>query len=419
MGEATEKARRARQASSKLGLASIEERNGALRCMAEALREHVGEIVAANGRDMDAAREKGTSDSLLDRLMLDDSRVNDMADALIDLTNLPDPLGQVQVDRTLYNDLNLRRVSVPLGVVAVVYEARPNVTADAAGICLKSGNAVVLRGGSLAAHSNVVIANILHDAAMQAGLPEGCIQCIESTDRAQTDELMSLHGIVDVLVPRGGAGLINHCVEHSKVPVIETGTGNCHVYVHASANVKKAHAIAMNAKCRRYGVCNAAETLLVDKAIVQAFLPGILANLHEKGVRLHLDEQAGEIAANSELVFEPATEHDWETEYLGPEIAVRVVSGVDEAIEHVNRYSTRHSEAIVAEDKDAAAQFSARVDAAVVYVNASTAFTDGGQFGLGAEIGISTQKLHVRGPFALEALTSYKYVVTGDGQVRS
>lgn len=419
MGEATEKAKAARLASASLGLASLELRNAALEAMACALRDHCAEIVSANQEDMEAAKERGTSESLLDRLMLDEGRVHDMASALDDLTGLPDPLGQVQLERTLYNDLHLQRISVPLGVVAVVYEARPNVTADAAGICLKSGNAVVLRGGSLAAHSNVTVARVLHEAAVAAGLPEGCIQCIQSTDRAQTDELMSLHGVVDVLVPRGGAGLINHCVEHSKVPVIETGTGNCHVYVHASADVEKAHDIVMNAKCRRYGVCNAAETLLVDKDIAEAFLPPILSDLSKKGVTLHLDAASGAFAARADLPFVPATESDWATEYLAPEIAVRVVEGVDEAIDHVNRYSTRHSEAIVAQDDAAARAFTSRVDAAVVYVNASTAFTDGGQFGLGAEIGISTQKLHVRGPFALEALTSYKYIVTGDGQVRA
>ena len=419
MGEATEKAKTARAASAGVGLASEDVRNAALIEMAKALRENAALVVGENARDMEAARAKGAKESLLDRLMLDEGRVNDIADALEDLVKLPDPLGQVQVERELYNGLQLRRVSVPLGVVAVVYEARPNVTADAAGIALKAGNAVVLRGGSLAEHSNKVIADVLHAAAVRAGLPEGCVQCIESTDRAQTDELMSLHGVVDVLVPRGGAGLISHCVETSKVPVIETGTGNCHVYVHASADLDKAHDIVMNAKCRRYGVCNAAETLLVDETVADAFLPRVLASLAEKGVLLHLDERAGAVAAASGLSFELATEEDWETEYLAPEIAVRCVAGVDDAIGHVNRYTTHHSEAIVASDQAAVAAFEQRVDAAVVYANASTAFTDGGQFGLGAEIGISTQKLHVRGPLALEALTSYKYIVEGDGQVRA
>lgn len=430
MSEAADKARAAKAASVEMALASEDVRNEALAAMAETLRANAVAIVHENERDMEIARKRGTGDSMLDRLMLDEGRVNDMADALEDLVKLPDPLGQVQVERALYNGLRLRRVSVPLGVVAVVYEARPNVTADATGIALKSGNAVVLRGGSLAANSNKAIADALHGAAVSAGLPQGCIQCIEATDRAETDELMSLHGVVDVLVPRGGAGLIAHCVEHSKVPVIETGTGNCHVYVHESADLAKAHDIVMNAKCRRYGVCNAAETLLVDEGVAEAFLPQMLESLAAEGVTLHCDDLAfecalrktdanGRVEARERMKLERATEDDWATEYLAPELAVRCVAGLDDAIDHVNRYSTKHSEAIVAEDPVAVAAFERRVDAAVVYANASTAFTDGGQFGLGAEIGISTQKLHVRGPFALEALTSYKYIVEGEGQVRA
>ena len=422
--EVLEIAQAARDAAGELGCKSAAERDEALRAMAAALRAHVAEIVEANGRDMDAAREAGTKESLLDRLMLDEGRVEAMAAALEDLVALPDPLGEVQEERELYNGIELTRVSVPLGVVAVVYEARPNVTADAAGICLKAGNACVLRGGSMAAASNAAISRVLHDAAASAGMPRGCIGSIASTDRAATDELMQLHGTVDVLIPRGGAGLIRHCVECSKVPVIETGTGNCHVYVHESADLAKATAIVENAKCRRYGVCNAAETLLVDRAIAEEFLPGAMALLASHGVVLHCDEASFAIAeklaaAGEELAFDRADEGDWATEYLAPEIAVKCVEGVDEAIAHVNRYGTHHSEAIVAEDGAACERFLARVDAAAVYANASTAFTDGGQFGMGAEIGISTQKLHARGPFALRALTSYKYVLRGDGQVRA
>ena len=422
--EVLEIAQAARGASGALGCKSAAERDEALRAMAAALRAHVAEIVEANGRDMDAAREAGTKESLLDRLMLDEGRVEAMAAALEDLVALPDPLGEVQEERVLYNGIELTRVSVPLGVVAVVYEARPNVTADAAGICLKAGNACVLRGGSMAAASNAAISRVLHDAAVSAGMPRGCIGSIASTDRAATDELMQLHGTVDVLIPRGGAGLIRHCVECSKVPVIETGTGNCHVYVHGSADLAKATAIVENAKCRRYGVCNAAETLLVDRAIAEEFLPGAMELLASHGVALHCDDASFAIAekltaAGGELVFDRADEGDWATEYLAPEIAVKCVEGVDEAIAHVNRYGTHHSEAIVAEDGAACERFLARVDAAAVYANASTAFTDGGQFGMGAEIGISTQKLHARGPFALRALTSYKYVLRGDGQVRA
>ena len=422
--EVLEVAQAARAASGELGLKSLAERDGALRAMAAALRAHAGEIVAANARDMEAAREAGTKESLLDRLMLDEGRVEAMAAALEDLVALPDPLGEVQEERTLYNGIELTRVSVPLGVVAVVYEARPNVTADAAGICLKAGNACVLRGGSMAAASNAAISRVLHDAAVEAGMPRGCIGSIASTDRAATDELMQLHGTVDVLIPRGGAGLIRHCVECSKVPVIETGTGNCHVYVHRSADFAKATAIVENAKCRRYGVCNAAETLLVDRSIADGFLPGVMELLASHGVALHCDETSFAIAeklaaAGVELAFDRADESDWATEYLAPEIAVKCVADVDEAIAHINRYGTHHSEAIVAENGGACERFLARVDAAAVYANASTAFTDGGQFGMGAEIGISTQKLHARGPFALRALTSYKYVLRGDGQVRA
>lgn len=426
-------AEEARAASGALAQTSADERNGALASMAAALRSHAAAIVEANGCDMDAARKAGTKEGLLDRLMLDEGRVEAMAAALEDLVALPDPLGAVQQKRTLESGIELQRVSVPLGVVAIVYEARPNVTADAAGICLKSGNAAVLRGGSMAAASNEVIARVLHEAAVEAGMPRGCIGAVTLADRAAADELMQLHGVVDALIPRGGAGLIRHCVETSKVPVIETGTGNCHVYVHESADASMARAIVLNAKCRRFGVCNAAETLLVDRAAARGFLPEAMVALAGEGVALHCDDEAfrcAEWAAGEagrtgvELRFDHATEEDWATEYLAPELAVRVVDGVDEAIAHVNRYGTRHSEAIVADpatpDGAAAIEaFLARVDAAAVYANASTAFTDGGQFGLGAEIGISTQKLHARGPFALAALTSYKYVLRGSGQVRA
>ncbi|MEC4273842.1 glutamate-5-semialdehyde dehydrogenase [Adlercreutzia sp. R25] len=424
--EVRELARLAKAASVKLAVTSEGERNGALVAMAKALRDEAAVIVAANGEDMAAAREAGTSEALLDRLMLDESRVNAMADALEDVAALPDPLGVVSLESTLYNGIGLRRVSVPLGVVAMVYEARPNVTADAAGVCVKSGNACILRGGSLAARSNEVIADVLAAAAVKAGLPEGSICAVTTTDRAATDVLMGLHGLVDVLIPRGGAGLIRHCVEHAKVPVIETGTGNCHVYVHASADPEMARAIIKNAKCRRYGVCNAAETLLVDDAAADAVLPPILQDMQEAGVLVHADARALAVAEaaglatageNPDAVL--ATEDDWATEYLGPELAVACVEGLQAAIDHVNRYGTKHSEAIVAADEEAIEAFLAQVDAAAVYANASTAFTDGGQFGLGAEIGISTQKIHARGPFAADALTSYKYVLRGAGQVRA
>lgn len=423
----------AKAAAAPLAQISADVRNNALAAMAATLRANRVDVLAANAQDMDAARAAGTQESLLDRLMLDETRIEAMAGALEELVALPDPLGRVREQRTLESGIQLTRVSVPLGVVAVVYEARPNVTVDAAGICLKSGNACVLRGGSLAAKSCAAIAHVLHDAAVLAGMPAGCIGIIESTDRAAADVLMSLHGIVDVLVPRGGAGLIRHCVECAKVPVIETGTGNCHVYVHETADFARARNIVVNAKCRRYGVCNACETLLVDEAVALDFLPELFGLLADKGVHIHGDELAckAALAAGADrlpvglaLRIERATEADWGTEYLAPELAVRCVSGVDQAIAHINRYGTKHSESIVADEGSAAGaqaieRFVNEVDAAAVYVNASTAFTDGGMFGLGAEIGISTQKLHVRGPFALEGLTSYKYVLRGTGQVRA
>lgn len=422
----------AKAAAPALAGKSLNERNEALAAMAQALRANTASILSANAQDVEAAQAANTKESLVDRLLLTDTRIEGMACAIEELIDLPDPLGLVQQRRTLQSDISLERISVPLGVVAVVYEARPNVTADAAGICLKSGNACVLRGGSMAARSCSVIARVLSNAAVSAGMPAGCICFIESTDRAAADVLMGLHGIVDVLVPRGGAGLIRHCVETAKVPVIETGTGNCHVYVHETADFAMARDIIVNAKTRRFGVCNAAETLLVDESIAEAFLPEAFSALADKGVRLHCDElacraalHAGEnrLPVGQALQFDRAGNADWETEYLAPDLAVRCVQGVQEAIEHINRYGTKHSEAIVANVETeagaaAAEQFVNEVDAAAVYVNASTAFTDGGMFGLGAEIGISTQKLHVRGPFALEGLTSYKYVLRGTGQVR-
>ncbi len=418
----------AKRASAEVGLTSGEQRNRALLAMACALREHASDIVAANDRDVQAARDAGTSESLIDRLALSGARIEDMARALEDLAELPDPVGRVLEQRTLYNGIELTRVSVPLGVVAVVYEARPNVTADAAGICLKAGNACVLRGGSMAAYSNDIISRVLAQACESAGMPAGCIGQIVSTDRRATDELMQLHGIVDVLVPRGGAGLIRHCVECAKVPVIETGTGNCHMYVHEDADLSKALDLVLNAKCRRYGVCNAVETLLVDDAVADTFLRALLPELAQRGVLVHGDERT--CARASDMAHEqaleastklcvPATAQDWGCEYLGPELAVKCVHGIDEAIDHINSYGTKHSEAIVSENAAACADFQRRVDAAAVYANASTAFTDGGQFGLGAEIGISTQKLHARGPFATDALTSYKYLLVGSGQVRA
>lgn len=418
---------RAQAASHAVGRASEKVRNQALFAMSASLRGNMADILAGNKVDMEAGKAAGMSSGLLDRLSLDEGRINAMADALESLAGLPDPLGRVLERREIEGGIELTRVSVPLGVVAMVYEARPNVTADAAGICLKSGNACVLRGGSQALHSNAAIVSALREAVVSAGLPADCVSFVDTADRAATDALMQLHGIVDVLIPRGGAGLIRHCIECSKVPVIETGTGNCHTYVHETADFDRAITILLNAKTQRVGVCNACESLLVDESIAADFLPKALRALVEAGVTIHGDaaaRHAADLAGDAVLSrFVDATDDDWGREYLALEISVKTVSGVEGAIAHINRYGTRHSECIVADDAtqagaDAIEEFLAGVDAAAVYANASTRFTDGGCFGLGAEIGISTQKLHVRGPFALEALTTYKYQLRGSGQVR-
>jgi len=409
-------AQRAREAARGLATTSTEQRNRALLAMAHALTHNQDEILAANAQDMDAARGKNVAAALLDRLELNPARLKSMSEALKALSLLADPIGEVVEGHTLPNGIQLTKIRVPLGVVAIIYEARPNVTADAAGLCMKTGNAVILRGGSLAVKSNVALTRVLANAATGSGMPEGCVQTVESTDREAAEELMGLHGYIDVLIPRGGAGLIRSVVENAKVPVIETGVGNCHVYIHADADPVMARRIAVNAKVQRPGVCNAAETLLVDEAVHEAVLPPILKELEECGVTVHGDEHVRALGAIMRI--EPATEEDWATEYLDLKLAVRVVSGLDQAIDHINTYGTKHSEAIVTEDYSAARRFLREVDAAAVYVNASTRFTDGGEFGMGAEIGISTQKLHARGPMGLDALTSTKYVAMGSGQIR-
>lgn len=430
MGEARNAALKAKEASRPLALMSTDARNEVLFAMAAALRTNTELICQANAQDMERARSKGIKDSLLDRLFLDADRIGAMADGLEALAALPDPVGKVLEERKLYNGIELSRVTVPMGVVAMVYEARPNVTADAAGICLKSGNACVLRGGSLAIDSCIAIADVMHEAAVAAGAPRGCISIIRSTDRAETGELLSLRGLVDVLIPRGGAGLIERCVKEAQVPVIETGTGNCHVYVHESADFEKARNIVINAKTQRTGVCNACESLLVDASVAGEFLPSMILKLAQAGVTVHADRASFDAVASSDLPVDDkvltlghmleATDEDWGREYLDLEISVHVIDGgVEQAIAHINEYGTGHSEAIVTDDARAAQAFTRGVDAAAVYVNASTRFTDGGEFGLGAEIGISTQKLHVRGPFALEALVTYKYIMRGTGQVRA
>ena len=416
MSEVRELASRARQAAIALGSTSTDQRNRALLVMSHALVAQQDEILAANGADMAEARAKGTAPALLDRLELNPMRIKAISEALKSLSVLPDPIGEVLSGSRLANGIWLQQVRVPMGVVAIIYEARPNVTADAAGLCVKTGNAVILRGGSLAVNSNLAITKVLSNAAVSAGLPEGCIQSVASTDREAAEELMSLHGMIDVLIPRGGAGLIKSVVENAKVPVIETGVGNCHVYVHEKADPQMARRIVVNAKCQRPGVCNAAESLLIDDAIYETVLPPILRELEEAGVTIYADDKTRALGAVMRV--NAATEEDWATEYLDLKIACKVVSGLDEAIRHINTYGTKHSEAIVTEDYTAAVRFLNEVDAAAVYVNASTRFTDGGEFGLGAEIGISTQKLHARGPMGLAALTTTKYVAMGSGQIR-
>ena len=418
MSEVLDKCRAAKAASTKMAAMSGQARNAALIAMADALRSCSAEVLAANEQDMEAARQAGTPAPLLDRLLLTQERIEAIAQALVKLSKLDDPLGEVVEGRTLYNGIELTRRRVPLGVVAMIYEARPNVTADTAGLCVKTGNACVLRGGSMAIRSCVALARVLAAAAEGAGMPAGCIQVIESTDRAATTELMEATGLVDVLIPRGGAGLIRACVENAKVPVIETGVGNCHIYVHASADMNKAIPILINAKTQRPGVCNAAESLLVDECAADDQLPALLVALARKGVAIHADEHALRIARELGIDAALAGDDDWGTEYLDLEISVKCVEGLDAAIEHINRYGTGHSECIVAQDADAILRFTNEVDAAAVYANASTRFTDGGEFGLGAEIGISTQKLHARGPMGLRELTSTKFVLVGSGQVR-
>lgn len=419
MSEAHAAATRAKQASSAMTLTTEEMRNNALHAMADALRDNVDVICEANAKDMAYGEKTGVSKPILDRLYLDAGRIENIARALEELAALDDPTGKILETRTLDNDLEITRVTVPMGVVAMIYEARPNVTADAAGICIKSGNACVLRGGSLAVNSNLAISDLLSMAAYNAGMPQDAIVSIRSTDRAETDELLGLRGLVDVLIPRGGAGLIQHCVDHARVPVIETGTGNCHIYIHQSADMNKALPIIINAKTQRTGVCNAAESLLIDEAIADEALPVVVGALSEAGVTIHGDEATRAVGSSLGIEVLEATVDDWGREYLDMDISIKVVSGIEEAIAHINQYGTHHSEAIIAENSAAQELFLCSIDAAAVYVNASTRFTDGGEFGLGAEIGISTQKLHARGPFALEALTTYKYLIRGNGQIRA
>jgi len=404
---------RARAAAYELALATRSVKDAALQAMAQTLRTSIPEVLSANARDVSDAGDRGVPEALVDRLRLDRDRVEAMARGLLDVAALPDPVGEVVRGSTLANGLELRQVRVPFGVVGIIYEARPNVTADAAGICLKAGNAVLLRGSSSALRTNETVVSLLREGARAAGLPADVVQLVPGEGHEAAKALMRARGLVDVLIPRGGAGLIRSVVEESTVPVIETGTGNCHVYVDAAADLDRALRIVLNAKTHRTSVCNAAESLLVHAAVADRFVPLVVAALQDAGVTVHGDEAF----ASCPGVL-AATEEDYAAEYLSLDISAAVVPDLDAAVRHIRTYSSGHTEAIVTESQDAVRRFTAAVDSAAVMVNASTRFTDGAEFGFGAEIGISTQKLHARGPMGLPEMTSTKYVVTGDGHVR-
>lgn len=408
------KAQAAKQAAAKLAVTSTAVKNAALLAMATALEAQQSEILAANERDMTAAAAKGMKSSMLDRLKLTAERISGMADGLRQVAGLADPVGNVIDGKTLLNGLHITKIRVPLGVIGIIYEARPNVTADAAGLCLKSGNAVILKGGSEAMESNKTVAAILAQAAEGAGIPTGSIQFIDTSDRQAVQDLIHMNGLVDVVIPRGGAGLIQAVVRNASVPVIETGAGVCHTYVDKDADVEMAMKIAFNAKVQRPSVCNAMETLLVHKDIADKFLPMMLMMYNSSAVEIRGDKAVQEYSGQ----VHPATEEDWSTEYGDLRLSVKIVDSIEEAMAHIAKYGTGHSECIVTDNYQAAQLFQYTVDAAAVYVNASTRFTDGNEFGFGAEIGISTQKLHARGPMALPELTSTKYLINGNGQVR-
>lgn len=405
---------RAKAAATEMAKLSADAKNIALAKMADALETNTQEILSANKLDVEAAKAKGLKASLLDRLALDQKKIQTMAKELREVAALADPIGTVLSTWTRPNGLIISQIRVPMGVVGVIYESRPNVTSDSAGICIKSGNAVILRGGSDALHSNVAIGEVLRKALATTAVPADAVQIINSPDRKDAEELMTMREYIDVLVPRGGADLIKTTIEKSRIPVIETGTGNCHIYVEEDADLQKATPIVINAKVQRPGVCNAAEKLIVNSKIAKTYLPTVIAELRKNGVEVRGDEATQKIVSD----VKAATEQDWYTEYLDLIIGVKVVDNLDEAIAHINKYGTHHSDSIITRDFGKAMQFIKEVDSAAVYWNASTRFTDGNQFGLGAEIGISTQKLHARGPMSVQHLTTTKYVVLGDGQIR-
>lgn len=414
MRELIDLAEGARRAAFELANASMQRKNDALTGIAAALRERTAEILAANQKDLDGAVQRGISQAMMDRLTLSEQRIDAIAEGVVQVRDLPDPVGEVVSMWKRPNGLTIGQQRVPLGVIGIIYEARPNVTVDAAVLCLKSSNAVILRGGSEAIHSNTALVRIMREAIEGAGLCADCICLVEDTSREVAKQMMGLNGYIDVLIPRGGRGLIKTVVESATVPVIETGTGNCHIYVDGECDFDMASAITVNAKVSRPAVCNAAETLLVDAAIAKEFLPRIVAELKQNGVEVRGCERTKQLCPD----VVDATQEDFYTEYNDYIIAVKVVDGIDAAIEHINRYNTKHSEAIVTTNYAHAQQFLQQVDAAAVYVNASTRFTDGFEFGFGAEIGISTQKMHARGPMGLKELTTIKYIVYGDGQIR-
>ena len=414
MNELQEKGYLAKEASYQLAIMTTEQKNKGLLAMADGLEQAMQEILAANEEDMQRAREKGQPQSFLDRLLLTESRVKDMADGLRAVADLPDPVGHVEEMWLNKDNLQIGKIAVPLGVIGMIYEARPNVTADAAALCLKSGNAVLLRGSGDAICSNLKIAAVLSQAAEAAGIPKGAIQLVADTSREIVNEMMRLNQYLDVLIPRGGAGLIQNVVKNATVPVIETGVGNCHIYVDETADLDMAVEIILNGKVQRPGVCNATESLLVHRSVAAQLLPAAAEKLLQAGVELRGCPETMQYVSQSKA----ATEEDYATEFHGLVLSVKVVDSIEEAILHIRRYGTRHSEVIVTNRYDQARQFQQMVDAAVVYVNASSRFSDGFQFGFGAEIGISTQKLHARGPMGLKELTSYKYIVNGNGQIR-
>lgn len=412
MSRLIEMGQAAKEASVVLAKLRTPEKNKALIASAEALEQNMDKILAANKVDVEMAVENGIKGAFIDRLTLNEKRIKDMANGLRDVAALPDPIGEVLYMKTLDNGLIVGQKRVPMGVIGIIFEARPNVTSDAFGLCLKAGSATILRGGKEAFNSNTTIVNIFRDALEKIGIPKDCVQMVEDTSRETATEMMRLNRYIDLLIPRGGVGLIKSVVQNSTVPVIETGIGNCHVYVDETADLEKAVRIVLNAKTQRPGVCNSCESLLVHENIAEKFIPMIIKELKEKKVEIRGDE----IFVNAGAV--PASEEDWGTEYDDLIISARVVKNVDEAIEHIRKYGTGHSEAIITENYTNAQKFLDEVDAAAVYVNASTRFTDGGEFGFGAEIGISTQKLHARGPMGLKEITTTKYIIYGNGQIR-